>query len=95
MIGQIIKIPVNENQGLVKGDENLVYQPTYDLSSIKSIQTFLYGTDIFLEQKGLIVDNSGDLKIMSGLDCVVANILDRVNVKNGDLPTIPDFGIVM
>jgi hypothetical protein len=91
--GTIIKIPVLAEEGLQRGDDNLVYETTYDPTSVPSIQQYLYGTDLKLRDKKFQIDGHGDLAVVKGLECVIENIKDRMNGKKGALIPHPEWGL--
>ncbi len=91
--GTMIRIPVLAEEGLKRGDDNLVYETNYDPASTPSIQQYLYGTDIALRDKKIQIDGQGDLALVKGLDCIIANITDRMNGKKGSLIPHPEWGL--
>jgi len=51
------------------------------------------GTDILFDQDGdLLVSPTGDLTIVSGNDCLLQDIRDRIETTPGDLYSHPDWG---
>ncbi len=50
------------------------------------------GTDIALDENGDILVKNGDISIISDIDCLQANLLDRLLSVKGDLILHPDWG---
>ena len=94
MVGQVIKIPITAEDGLLRADDNLVFVGKYDASDPQSVQEYLYGADISLRNKRFEVDSSGDLKRVVGIACVIANLQDRMSARKGSLNVLhPDWGV--
>jgi hypothetical protein len=53
---------------------------------------YCLGTDLALDSDGDLAIKDGDLDIVSGLDCLKANLSDRVFADNNELLLHPDFG---
>ena len=51
------------------------------------------GTDIYLEEGDIVPDETGDIRIVSGEECLRANLMDRLVIEKGELPLHPSFGI--
>ena len=59
-----------------------------------AIEENLFGTDLHLTEDGdFTVSPDGDLEIVSGLDCLRANLLDRLNKSAGSIPLHPEWGL--
>jgi hypothetical protein len=53
------------------------------------------GTDFALDSDHNLVVEDGDLALIEGLDCLVANLLDRLLSSPGSLLHHPDFGATL
>ena len=57
------------------------------------MDTSYLGTDIGFDTDGdLIVTPTGDMAIVSGVDCLLQNVQDRLRTLPGDFWKHPDFG---
>ncbi len=50
------------------------------------------GTDLALDANGDLLVRNGDLDVIRGLECLQANLLDRMTTPEGDLLLHPRFG---
>ena len=58
------------------------------------IEKNLFGTDLALAEDGdFAISPDGDLEILSGLNCLTANLLDRLNHQAGTVPLHPEWGV--
>jgi hypothetical protein len=53
---------------------------------------YFLGTDFKLTEDGDIAIKDGDIDILSGSDCLVANLNDRILADKGELILHPEFG---
>ena len=59
-----------------------------------NIEKNLFGTDLALAADGdFTISPDGDLDILSGLNSLTANLLDRLNHQAGTIPLHPEWGI--
>ena len=59
-----------------------------------NIEKNLFGTDLALAEDGdFALSPDGDLEILSGLNSLTANLLDRLNHQAGTIPLHPEWGI--
>jgi LysM repeat protein len=86
LLGQSIKIPLLGNPVEVGTDTNLVYVKVTPLSSAAERQTQVLGTDINLsEDREIVVDGTGDIRSVNGVDGLEANLNDRIEYPQGTL----------
>lgn len=84
LIGKIIRYP-DQSNGNTQIEENLVYeQPPINYDK-KAVEKFLYGSDLFLIDKKIVIDGNQDIGKISGIDCLIANLQDRFNITQGGL----------
>lgn len=94
LTGQTIKIPVAGTSSPERNLSNLVYERNFDGTDQRKIEKFLYGTDLDLFNGKLQADSHGDLKVTSGVNTVVSNVIDRILNRKGELnPMHSEWGI--
>ncbi|MCX7731631.1 MAG: hypothetical protein N2248_00475 [candidate division WOR-3 bacterium] len=54
--------------------------------------TSLLGSDLFFDNLRQLTIENGDLTLISDLDCLIANLYDRLQSARGALIAHPDFG---
>ena len=91
LIGAILKIPI-EISSLTRSQDNLVYEGTIDPSDVN---IFLHGQDIFLQDNRMLISNTGDIRVVSGIDSTLQNLESRLTGTKGGLNTfVPDWGLI-
>jgi hypothetical protein len=96
MLGESIKIPLLGTPIELQNDTNLVYSLITQRTPISTRQTQVLGSDIKLSDgdRAIVVDGTGDLAVVSGVECYQENIKDRFAHKQGILgPAVPGFGL--
>jgi hypothetical protein len=94
MVGETIKLP-DQKQTNYNNPNNLVYK-AYKPSNVNNLilQEEILGRDIKLDSnRGIVVDNSGDIAIMLPTDGLVANVADIITYPQGTLDLYPEWGI--
>ena len=85
--GRRIRIP-GETNLLV--ESNIVTQ--HRRGTPPSASEILFGTDLALRDGDIFADASGDIAAVSGVDCLVENLLDRLSRTQGTVPMHPEWG---
>jgi LysM repeat protein len=94
IVGQTIKVPIQQSALLARGNDNLVYEPLAHANDPASIERSLYGSDIDTSNGRLSVDGRGDIKRTAGIPCVMQNVSRRITTPKGGLnPLHPGYGI--
>lgn len=94
MIGRVLKIPVSVGVSASQLVNNMVFEVYYGGASAKSIERYLYGRDIFMQDGKMLPSSMGDLLRMEGITCVLNNLQSRITTIKGALnPLNPDFGV--
>ena len=94
LVGKSIKIPLFNAPALTQLDTNLVYSRITQQTKVSERQKQVLGNDIALDTgRGFKADGSGDLAMVSGMDGLVENLLDRFTFRQGILgPSNPHWG---
>uniref|UniRef100_A0A7C6EBT5 IraD/Gp25-like domain-containing protein n=1 Tax=candidate division WOR-3 bacterium TaxID=2052148 RepID=A0A7C6EBT5_UNCW3 len=53
---------------------------------------YYLGTDLALDSNGDLALDQGDIALVSGMDCLIANLTDRILCDKGELILHPEFG---
>lgn len=85
LAGRVIKIPIISQSNNKTINDNIVYELSFSGTSQKSIEQFLYGQDIYLNNKKMEVSNTNDIRRVKGMQCVVQNIQSRFYNTKGSL----------
>lgn len=93
MVGKQIKLPI-EKKSVYNKSGNLVYwKQVPKTPTAQTLQDEIIGRDLFLsQQRDLVVDNSGDLKVTLPEEGFKQNITDVVTMPQGTLPLYPEWG---
>lgn len=93
MVGKTIKLPI-ETQSVQNKPGNLVFWRNIPKRQTdQTLQEEIIGRDLFLDSnRGISVDNSGDLRIAAPLDGFKQNVADSVTIPQGSLPLYPEWG---
>ena len=94
LIGELIKIPVDQGASLTRANDNFVFESDFDPSSPESIEAFLYGSDIDTRNGIFEADGYGDIRKLSGIDNAIRNLQTRLDtIKGGLNPIQTGFGV--
>jgi LysM repeat protein len=95
LVGQSILVPLLDSSVSPILKNNLVYYRRLKIATPQERQLQILGGDLNLDNNRQIqADGSGDLLMLFGQDCYLANITDRLKFQTGTLmPIHPEWGI--
>lgn len=89
LVGQKIKVPGANQSGLLDS----IFVAHRDSRDPEQVERQLFGEDLAFDDDGdILAGPSGDLGIVSGLDCLIENCLDRMAHPRGSVPMHPAWG---
>ncbi|MFQ3675780.1 MAG: LysM domain-containing protein [Endomicrobiia bacterium] len=96
MVNKIIKLPFeqNINKDFFIKNQILSWKKSDYFKNLYEKELLFLGSDLNLIDNNLVIDNNGDLDIITGKICWIENIKDRLNMIEGELNELnPGFGL--
>lgn len=95
LMGTAIKIPLDTATLTLRREGNLVFAPYFSGTDQAALDAYLYGRDIKLVNKKLVIDGSGNLATIEGVANVVEAVRRRTMTKKGLMTAqLADYGIM-